>query len=268
MRKRWRFFLSVVTFRLCCFAFPLFSTRANHSLHLLNPEIAQCMSILLRFTGLIKWLLAEMTGHLSLDTLRETRLPRIKDTLLEPIFIQLQGYPLRWLTTLNFSIFSLTKLDFTYYSLLCFVICSPKLCQSEAISLNVFPPARAICRDRFWSVKMDTSLELTMTDGCFLRSSLESAKFSRVLWNHLPNGHLRILCTVGLPMYNTWCVRSNFSLKSLQSLCAGEIGASCPFFPVYSIVQLWFSLEKCISYENVMCLAFWNIFVIFYSFVD
>lgn len=119
-----------------------------------------------------------MTGHLSLDTLRGTRLPRIKDTLLEPIFIQLQGYPLRWLTTLNFSIFSLTKLDFTYYSLLCFVICSHKLYQTEAISLNVFPPARAICRDRFWSVKMDTSLELTMTDGCFLRSSPESAKFS------------------------------------------------------------------------------------------
>lgn len=162
------------------FSFSSFFTRANHSLHLLNPEIAQCMSILLRFTVLIKWLLAEMTGHLSLDTLRETRLPRIKNTLLEPIFIQLQGYPLRWLTTLNFSIFSLTKLDFTYYSLLCFVICSHKLYQSEAISLNVFPPARAICRDRFWSVKMDTSLELTMTDGCFLRSSLslESAKFS------------------------------------------------------------------------------------------
>ncbi len=149
-------------------------TRANHSLHLLKPEIAQCMSILLRFTVPIKWLLAEMTGHLSLDTLPETRLAHIKDTLLEPIFIQLQGYPLRCLTTLKFSIFSLTKLDFTYYSLLCFVICSNKLYQGEAISLNVFPPDRAICRDRFWSVKMDTSLDLTMTDGWFSSEVLRS----------------------------------------------------------------------------------------------
>ncbi len=149
-------------------------TRDNHSLHLLKPEIAQCMSILLRFTVPIKWLLAEMTGHLSLDTLRETRLAHIKDTLLEPIFTQLQGYPLRCLTTLNFSIFSHTKLDFTYYSLLCFVICSNKLYQGEAISLNVFPPERAICRDWFWSVKMDTSLDLTMTDGWFSSEVLRS----------------------------------------------------------------------------------------------
>lgn len=167
------------------------------------------MSILLRFTVPIKWLLAEMTGHLSLDTLRETRLAHIKDTLLEPIFIQLQGYPLRCLTTLNFSIFSLTKLDFTYYSLLCFVICSYKLYQGEAISLNVFPPDRAICRDRFWSVKMDTSLDLTMTDGWFSSEVLRSLpKFSalergRVLWNHLANGHLRSSCRPAEPIRPT-----------------------------------------------------------------
>lgn len=75
-----------------------------------------------------------MAGDISSDTFSETALADIKDILLSPIFSQLQGYPLEWHTALNFSIFSLTKLDFTHYFYLCFVICSLKLYQGKAIS--------------------------------------------------------------------------------------------------------------------------------------
>lgn len=77
---------------------------------------------------LLKW-----QGDISSDTFPETVLADIKGTLLSPIFSQQQGYPLEWYTTLNFSIFSLTKLDFTHYFCLCFVICTPKLYQGKTI---------------------------------------------------------------------------------------------------------------------------------------
>lgn len=116
-------------FVLCFFFIPLALTVSKALFHLSKTEIVQYLPILLRFSRPIKSLLAKMTGHISPDTLREIRLRRIKGALLKPILQQPQGYPLRWLTALNFSIFSLTKLDFAHYSLLCFVICSNKLYQ-------------------------------------------------------------------------------------------------------------------------------------------
>lgn len=134
---------------MSCFILFFLNTVAKALFHLPKPEIVQCLSILLRFSRPIKWLLAEMTGHISPDTLWEIRLRRIKGALLRPILQQLQGYPLRCLTALNFSIFSLTKLDFVHYSLLCFVICSNKLYQGGSY-LSLCVPSR--CSYFLWLI--------------------------------------------------------------------------------------------------------------------
>lgn len=111
------------------------------SFHLSSPGIDQYIHFV-EICCPIKWLLAEMAGDISSDTLPETAPADIKDILLSPIFSQPQGYPLEWHTVLNFSIFSLTKLDFRHYFCLCFVICSYKLYQEKACgssSLSYLP---------------------------------------------------------------------------------------------------------------------------------